>query len=153
VGGRDGLTQPYLRNEVWLEFGDGEYLFKLKLPQLAELQEKCDAGIGTIYMRVMLGDYHAADLIESIRLGLIGGNKAVVDDKEIDVSDAKARKLVIRYCDRPLDELLELSRAILGACVVGYKPEDGDAGKNHGQATTSGSTSPAPTPTEPPSVD
>ena len=45
-------TRTYRVNEVWLEFGDGRYLFKLKLKQIAELQEKANAGIGEIYARV-----------------------------------------------------------------------------------------------------
>lgn len=150
----DVSPQAFVKNEVWLEFGDGSYLFKLKLPQLAELQEKCNAGIGTIYMRVQLGDYHYQDLIETIRLGLLGGAKGLVNEEEIRVSDVTARRLVERYCDRPLDELHVLARAILGAAVVGYSSlEDKKSGNEELAAKTTildetGSISPTPTPTE-----
>lgn len=144
--------QAYVKNEVWLEFADGEYLFKLKLPQLAELQEKCSAGIGTIYMRVTLGDYRVEDLVETIRLGLIGGGRGVVSEQEITVNDIKAKGLVKTYCDRPLDELHKLAAAVLGACVVGYKAEDRKPG-NENPGTDpglAGSISQPPTPMEPP---
>lgn len=156
--GTGGLTgEAFVKNEVWLQFADGEYLFKLKLPQLAELQEKCEAGIGTIYGRVALGDFYAVDLIETIRLGLIGGGEGVVNESTIKVNDLLARKLIARYCDRPLDELHKLAHAILGACVVGYvtdAEEDKKPGNQEAEVTEPiGSTSPPPTQTELPAEE
>lgn len=147
--------QAFVKNEVWLEFGDGDYLFKLKLPQLAELQEKCSAGIGTIYMRVTVGDYRVEDLFETIRLGLIGGGRGVVAEQEVIVNDLKAKGLVKTYCDRPLDELHKYAAAILGACVVGYKAEDRKPGNENSGADPelTGSISPQPMPTELPSEE
>ena len=153
MGPGDVSPQAFVTTEIWLEFGDGLYLFKLKLLQLAELQEKCNAGIGTIYARVTLGDYHVLDLFETIRLGLIGGSKGVVNEQEITVSNIAVKKLIERYCtDRPLDELRELAASILGACVVGYaRPEDKKPGNEQSGTTDlepTGSTSPPPMPTE-----
>jgi hypothetical protein len=151
VGSGDVSPEAYVKNEVWLQFADGDYLFKLKLPQLAELQEKCGAGIGSIYMRVLIGEYKAEDLIETIRLGLVGGQQGQVNDQDIKVSDITARKLVQRYCDRPLDELHKLATAILSACVVGYAPEDKKPGKAQAETTDpelDGLTSPPHMPTE-----
>lgn len=130
MDGGNVTPEAFVKNEVWLEFADGEYLFKLKLAQLAELQEKCDASIGSIYTRVILAEYKVEDLFETIRLGLIGGGRAVVNDQEVKVTDILARKLIQRYCDRPLDELHKIAVAVLGACVVGYESgEDKKAGK------------------------
>lgn len=122
-----------------MDFADGEYLFDLKLPQLIELQEKRKAGIFTIYGRVLKGRYlieglmiadtsqaeaFAEDIFETIRLGLIGGGKGIVDGVETDVSSLRAKALVERYChSAPLRESWAIAAAILGARVEGYEPE------------------------------
>lgn len=121
-----------------LRFGDGEYLFDLKLPQLAELQEKRGCGIFKLYGRVLKGRFlfegqaialaeegeaYAEDLYETIRLGLIGGARGLVDDKEIEVSPLTASKLVERYCHtRPLRESWSVAAAILAARIEGFDP-------------------------------
>lgn len=106
-------SQPYRSCEITLEFADSDYLFRLPLKRIAELEEKCGAPVGAIWKRVCLtGDYHATDLIETVRLGLIGGG---LDPQE-------ARKLIERYCDEwPLMEWHRHAIAILGACVEGYE--------------------------------
>ncbi len=146
-------TRTYRVNEVWLEFGDGRYLFKLKLKQIAELQEKANAGIGEIYARVELGNYWIEDLYEVVRLGLVGGGKGEVNEQELAVSPELALKLFKRYGeDRPLDELWTLAQHILRVCVHGYALPDSNKGKAEASSTTTqepdGSTSPRPTQTE-----
>ncbi|MDF0543332.1 gene transfer agent family protein [Sphingobium sp. H39-3-25] len=127
-----------MRTAVELDFADGVYLFDLKLPQIAELQEKCDAGIFRIYGRVMLGrgtieglpiglpehgEAFASDLFETIRLGLIGGAEGIVDGAAIKVSPGIAMKLVERYChNAPLRDSWALAAAILMARIEGYNP-------------------------------
>lgn len=143
-------------NEVWLEFGDGRYLFKLKLKQIAELQEKCNAGIGEIYTRVMLGHYRVEDLINVVRLGLAGGAQGVVNEVEIKVSPEFANKLTERYLDRPLEDVWLYAKLIYQACISGYDtPEARKSGKVEAATEktpeTDGSTSPRPTQTEVPS--
>lgn len=121
-----------------LHFGDGEYLFDLKLPQLAELQEKCGSSIFAIYRRVMQGRYvyegevvafanegdaFDRDLFETIRLGLIGGGKGLVDGQEVRVSALTAKALVERYCyPAPLRDSWAVAAAILSARIEGYVP-------------------------------
>lgn len=121
-----------------LSFGDGEYLFDLKLPQLAELQEKRGVGVFKLYGRVLQGRYlfdgqvvgvavegeaYAEDLYETIRLGLIGGGRGVVDGVEVAVSALTAKLLVERYCHAaPLRESWSTAAAILGARIEGYNP-------------------------------
>ena len=128
-------------------------MFKFGLKQLAELQEKCNAGIGTIYMRVENGDYYHEDLIEGLRLALTGGAKGIVSESEIPVSPEKARMLVERYGDRPLAQLWELALAVYRACMVGYSDPDAAPPKRTAAATETileptGSASPRPTQTE-----
>lgn len=121
-----------------LHFADGVYLFDLKLPQLAELEEKRGCGVFELYGRVLQGRYlvdtgvlglphegvaYAADLIETIRLGLIGGGGGMVDDKEVEVTALTAKKLVERYChSAPLREVWSTAAAILTARVEGFSP-------------------------------
>lgn len=125
-----------------LEFADGEYLFDLKLPQLAELQEKRGAGVFAIYGRVLRGRYlidetvvglphegecYAEDLIETIRLGLIGGGRGMVEGKEVEVTALTAKRLVERYCySAPLREVWSTAAAILTARIEGYTPPGKD---------------------------
>lgn len=124
--------------EIELKFADGDYLFALKIPQLAELQQKCGAGIFTIYGRVLRGRYvidgeiiglphegeaYATDLYETIRLGLIGGGRGIVDGKEVEVSALRARDLVERYVyPTPLREAWSIAAAVLTAKIEGYDP-------------------------------
>lgn len=127
--------------EVTLEFGDGEYLFRLPLKMIGELQAKRNAPIGLIYKRVSLYDYYAEDLIETVRYGLMGGG----------LTGAEARRKIETYCDVwPLETWHTHALAILGACIEGY--DDGAAKKKAGESLSS-STSPSPTATEPPSAE
>lgn len=122
-----------------LEFADGEYLFDLKLPQLLELQEKCgNVGALRIRARVLAGRYlfdgstigvpaegeaFVEDLFETIRLGLIGGGRGLVNGVEVAVNSMTAIKLVERYCHpAPLREAWTLAAAILAARFEGYTP-------------------------------
>jgi hypothetical protein len=154
-----------------LHFADGDYLFDLKLPQLAELQEKRKCGIFALYGRVLKGRYvlgdqtialanegeaHAEDLFETIRLGLIGGGRGMVDGKEVTVSAIQARTLVERYCHAaPLRESWAIAAAVLAARVEGYSPPgetDADKKKDGAEpeeVTATASTSDESSPTAP----
>lgn len=122
-----------------LHFADGEYLFDLKLPQLAELQEKRGCGVFKLYGRILKGRYifegvaiadtangeaYAEDLFEVVRLGLIGGGRGLVDGKEVEVSALTAKSLVERYChSAPLKESWAIAGAVLAARIEGYEPK------------------------------
>lgn len=136
------MSESYAPCEVVLHFADGDYRFRLPLKRIAELQEKCGAGLGAIYSRVMIGEYYIADLTETIRLGLIGGG----------LDELKALRLCERYCeDWPKERLWQTAAAILGACVRGYRPKDqsgeGPEGNAEAAGPTDGSTSPQPSET------
>lgn len=129
----------YAPCRIELEFGDGEYTFQLRLVQIAELQRKCDAGIATIWGRVAGQSYHAEDLVETVRLGLIGGGMDAV----------KAKRLVATYTDEwPMEKWWSHAFAILAACVVGYQPpEEEQPADAEKKTVTAASASPAPTET------
>ena len=92
---------------------DGEtYRFHVRVGELRELQDKCDAGPAVVYQRLVSGLWRLEDLRETIRLGLIGGGMAPTD----------AAKLVKNYVDaRPLAESVPVATAILGALLVGVE--------------------------------
>lgn len=135
-------------SKIELNFADGEYLFALPLARIAELERKCGApgppiGIGEIFSRVLQGAaktqdgetylvaavarFHAVDLIETIRQGLIGGAHGMVNGEEVKVTPAIADRLIQSYvADRPLQEAWNLTVSILGACVLGYDPPKKD---------------------------
>lgn len=127
-------------NRIELEFADGIYLFALPLAQIGELQRKTDCGIGALYSRTLKGafanpltneinlspvgaEFYAADLIETIRQGLIGGGKGTVNGEEVKVTPVIANKLIDGYVlNQPLMDAWKHAAAILGACIVGYDP-------------------------------
>lgn len=130
--------QPVPATEIELAIGDGDYLCALKLPQLAELQDKCAAGLLTIYGRMMAGRYvmgdqavgvphegqaFTADVYQTIRLGLIGGGSALVDGAHVRVDALAASKVMERYIyPAPFEAAWNIAVAILSAKVVGYVP-------------------------------
>ncbi|MFC0305196.1 GTA-gp10 family protein [Rhizorhabdus histidinilytica] len=137
-----------LPTDITIDFADGVYKFALLLPQQIELEDKCGApdqsgvrrrkGIIEIYADViagllvvdgevvanpMAGRASAFECREVVRLGLIGGNYGLVDGADIQVSPARALKLVESYVDtRPLVERWTLAAAILRAAVEGFDP-------------------------------
>lgn len=140
-----------MATHIELKFGDGDYLFALKLPQILELQRLCGAGIFAIYGRVLKGRYvlgdtdvsfgvpqeceaFILDIFETIRLALIGGGKGMVSGEEVSVNVLRARQLVETYCHSlPLKQSWDVAAAILVATIEGYEgqkksPEPG-AGK------------------------
>lgn len=130
------------RNTIDIDFADGLYTFALPLARIDELQRKTGVGIGALFARVLKGfyqveggdvlvsreaEFHAIDLIETIRQGLIGGNHGVVDGAEIKVSPGLANSLVNSYVlDRPLSDSWSIAASILGAVIVGYDPPKKD---------------------------
>jgi len=98
-------------------FGDAEHDFHLTDAMIEELERITGAGIGTLYLRVARSQYHARDLIETIRLGLIGGG----------MNPQRAAELVAVYAkDRPLAETFGLALDVLDARFSG-KPDEAAA--------------------------
>jgi hypothetical protein len=101
-------------------FGDGEHAFALPADLIIELERKTGAGIGTLCKRVFAGQFALGDLIETIRLGLIGGGTTPAD----------AAALVNIYAKgRPLAENFPLAVAILERAYFG-EPANEDAPAN-----------------------
>lgn len=141
----------YLPAEITLDFGDGEYRFRLPLKEIAELQTKCDAGIGLIYSRLMRGRYmdggdvvlnpleaifKVQDITETIRLGLIGGASGLVNGEPVKVTPEKALALCRQYVEgRPLLDIWKIAAAIMNVCLIGYVDPAGTQKKTRQSAT------------------
>lgn len=126
---------------VTVAWGDSPAMtFRLAIAQIAELEEKCGLGIAALHRRVASGDWYARDLVETIRLGLIGGGALPVP----------ALKLVARYVEaRPLMESVPVATLILVAALIGVPDDPLAAGETESPPT--GSVSPSSTVPAPPS--
>jgi hypothetical protein len=87
-------------------FGDADHTFTLTDPMIVELERLTGQGIGTIYQRAVALAFSASDLVEVIRLGLIGGGMA--PQNAMQLTDTYAR-------NRPLAETYPLALDILDA--------------------------------------
>jgi hypothetical protein len=120
--------------EIMLDWGDGTYLFSLKIEHLAELQDKCDAGPWYIQWALQQAimaraqgttppkDASPAYITETIRLGLIGGGMKAVEALQ------KVRAYV---GPGQLNDNIVTAFAILGVALQGVeedKPEKPEAG-------------------------
>lgn len=125
------------RADIELEWGPGDVLFALKGAQIEELEAispnpltgKPGIGLGAIWQRVMGGGWHACDIRNIIRLGMIGGGMGAVE----------ANRLCKTYVDGvPISTItpdnaspnapLLVAQAILSAAVIGVE-RSGDAGE------------------------
>ena len=130
--------------EITLEWGDGEYLFSLKMKQLEELERVCDAPFGAIMSRLMSGEFKVSDVFHTIRLGLIGGGMSPVEAKrKVDMyvdgqPFAKAGDPSSPYATA----LVILSAAFYGLDEIEHPTGDGDkSGKLTPATAGSGSAS------------
>lgn len=106
---------------IVLPFADGAYAFALFAGQIRELEEKADAGPMEIYRRLLTGSWRMVDVVETIRLGLVGGGRGWVGGivgedgaadggQEITVEAAQAVKLVRAYVQTYAAEALDPDR-------------------------------------------
>lgn len=87
-------------------FGDATHTFALTDPMILELERLTDTGIGALYLRAVNMSFTLTDLVEIIRLGLIGGGMA----------PEQAKTLTTTYgTNRPISETYPLAMDILDA--------------------------------------
>jgi hypothetical protein len=100
--------------KVTLTWADGDYVFRLGWGELAELQEKTDAGPYVVLQRLLSGQWRIEDISNVIRLGLIGGG----------LEPPKALRLVRTYVEaRPPLENHPVAYAVLSAGLMGAEDE------------------------------
>jgi hypothetical protein len=96
-------------------FGDKERPFALTAELILELERITGAGIGGLCRRLFAGEFKHVEIVETIRLALIGGGEA----------PERAAELVATYAkNRPLAETYPLAVAILEALWFGKAKED-----------------------------
>ncbi|TCK31236.1 tail tube GTA-gp10-like protein [Ancylobacter aquaticus] len=99
---------------IELDWADGTHVFRLAIGQLAELQDKTNAGPLVLFERLRTGSWRIEDITNTIRLGLMGGGMPPVD----------ALKKVRTYVeDRPWTENVPTAMMVLMAALYGA-PED-----------------------------
>jgi hypothetical protein len=145
--------------QVTLDWADGTYPFALKIDQLAELQDKTGAGpwyiqwaLEAALMARALGvappkDASPAYVIETIRLGLIGGGMEAI---------AALKKVRDYVGPGQINENIQTAFAIIGVALQGVpedepeKPEAGE-GTNPNPSPAGASASPISSEQAPPS--
>lgn len=116
--------------KVELNWEGGEHIFALRIGELRALQDKCDAGPEEVFNRLRLGSWRVNDILEVIRLGLIGGG----------MSRAEAGPLVAQITeDRPILSFKITAIAILAASLLGVK--DDPVGEPEGVSQQDGGSS------------
>lgn len=113
-------------------FGDGEKVFALPTPELImELEAKTGHGVGAILARLQGERFAFMDLLQIVRLGLIGGG----------TTPAEADRLVSVYgVARPWRETYFVALGVMNAVFFG---NDEDTQDDLRQAATSGDLSAA----------
>jgi hypothetical protein len=115
---------------IELDWADGTHTFRLGLAELEELEDKRDQSIFTLATRLSPGvrSARSKDIIEVLRIGLIGGGLKPVE----------ALALVRRYVDeRSLDENRDVAYAVTLAAISRVY---GEEIKPPGEAPAAGST-------------
>ncbi len=103
-------------------FGDGDHAFALTHELIHELERKTGAGIGALCMRVPEGHFRHAELVEIIRLSLIGGGSTPKEAAAL--ADTYAAK-------RPLNESFPIAVAVLQAVWFGAPAQAGDKAQDN----------------------
>lgn len=95
---------------ITLPYGDGMHVFRLRIGELRELEEKRNDGPYNIYQRLAVFGFRVDDIRETLRLGLIGGG----------MSPHLALGMVSKYTVPPhlmRDNLI--ARAVLQRALIG----------------------------------
>lgn len=95
-------------------FWDRDRTFCLSPELIIELERKTGVGIGGLCRRLFAGDFRHLDILETIRLALIGGD---TDPKE-------ASSLIATYAaTQPLGNMFPLAVRILEIAYFGAEPD------------------------------
>lgn len=108
-------------------YGDGEKTFAFPTRELIEeLEAKTGHGVGALFRRFRTSDYSFMDVLQVLRLGLIGGG----------TPPREADRLVAVYgVARPLTESFEVADGVIAALFFGNENDSQDETR---QAAASG---------------
>lgn len=97
-------------------FGDAERDFRLNADLVTELERNTGAGIGGLSRRMFAGEFKHQELLEVVRLGLIGGGE----------SPAVAASLVAVYAaPLPIMDLYALALPVIETVMFGHVQKEG----------------------------
>jgi hypothetical protein len=94
--------------------GEGYYDLCLRVEELIALQEKLAAGPGALFNRFVRGEWEIQDVVEVVRLGLVGGGM-----HQKDAFDLVGRAIIPGY----FHEYAVLAGSILSASLFGVDLE------------------------------
>lgn len=110
----------------------GEHDFLLDIGALRAIEDRCKAGVSVVYNRLLTNEWYVDDIIQPLRLGLIGGG----------MTDRQAKALI----ESSYDVANYYALAIPAAAVLGWfitwetGPEvDDPVGEAEGSRSTNGS--------------
>lgn len=110
----------------------GEHEFLLDIGALRAIEDRCKAGVSVVYERLLGGEWYIDDIIQPLRLGLIGGG----------LTDRQAKALI----ESSYDVANYYALAIPAAAVLGHfitwstdEGEDNPMGEAEGSGATNGS--------------
>lgn len=97
---------------VRLFVGDADHDLALTPPMIVELERLTGRGIGGIFRRLAASEFAFAEVVETIRLALVGGG----------MSPERAAEIVETYVKpRPLAEIFPTALSIMEAAWFGSK--------------------------------
>ena len=102
-------------------FAGQERAFDLRIGEIQALERACSCGIFGLLVRLGSHQAYAADIRETVQLGLVGGGE----------TDASSTALIMQEIDgRPLAEHLPLAAEIIKSVIDGLPiPEEQEPGK------------------------
>jgi len=99
-------------------FGDGEKTFALTPALIPELERTTGNGIGALFNRITAREFRFHDVLETVRLGLIGGG----------TTPKEAADLIATYgVNRPISETLAIAITLLSVVMFGPEDQPGEA--------------------------
>lgn len=68
-----------MRGSETIVWPGGEHQFRLGIGELRALEQRCDAGVAVVLMRLIGQQWKIDDVVSTLRIGLIGGGMAERD--------------------------------------------------------------------------
>lgn len=124
-----------MRQAEEIVWAGGEHRFRLDIGALRAIEQKSDAGVSVVLLRLLGQQWKADDVLSVIRLGLVGGGMA----------DAEARAALDRALDTASLFALSLTAADVLRRFIMFEGDD-----RPGEAEAGTATSPTRSPTDEP---
>lgn len=137
---------------VVLEWADGEYPFALLGREIEELESvsrnpatgKNGIGVCAVWRRLMSGDWYWSDVVNVVRLGLIGGGMGAVEAKRL--VDFYVGEVPISSMAPNPNSPLSVAQAVMAAAMVGVggREDEDEDDEEDGEAEPGESSTPVP---------